>query len=333
MAKFANLTFTSQGTQMLVQAQNSHTLTFTCGKLGSGVLADSDDIYNFTDLKSPKMTLPIVSVDDSNEEKLVLTFDTSNTELEEGFVSREIGIFAKLDNGSETLYAYSNAGNNYDYIPSKDTPSDENRLVVNLVVSSSANISVQIDKSIVYTHKSDVEEMIAAHDASDTAHESRFKLFEKIADLGNDIIKKLALTTAITAITALETGSWFGQLLKMVLTASGVKYNIAQNGYVCLGSFFGGLIIQWGTATKEYSNGIMTWEYPITVTKVLKILTEEAYPTSWLQNPSVIYASISAPSDNSIGLAAANIITLSVTSGGSVSLSSHTTACFMIGVI
>lgn len=245
MAKFANLTFTSQGTQMLVQSQNSHTLTFTCGKLGSGVLADSDDISKFTDLKSPKMTLPIVSVDDSNEDKLVLTFDTSNTELEEGFVSREIGIFAKLDNGSEALYAYSNAGNNYDYIPSKDTPSDENRLVVNLVVSSSANISVQIDKSIVYTHKSDVEEMIATHDASDTAHETRFKLFEKISDFGNDIIKKLALTTAITAITALETNSWFGQFLKMVLTASGVRYNIAQNGYVCFGSFFGGLIIQW----------------------------------------------------------------------------------------
>lgn len=247
MAKFANLTFTSQGTQMLVQAQNSHTLTFTCGKLGSGVLTDTDDISKFTDLKSPKMTLPIVSVDDSNEEKLVLTFDTSNTELEEGFVSREIGIFAKLDNGSEALYAYSNAGNNYDYIPSKDTPSDENRLVVNLVVSSSANISVQIDKSIVYTHKSDVEEMISTHNASDTAHETRFKLFEKIADFGNDIIKKLALTTSITAITALETGSWFGQLLKMVLTASGVKYNIAQNGYICFGSFFGSLILQWGS--------------------------------------------------------------------------------------
>ena len=258
MAKFANLTFTSQGTQMLVQAQNSHTLTFTCGKLGSGVLTDTDDISKFTDLKSPKMTLPIVSVDDSNEEKLVLTFDTSNTELEEGFVSREIGIFAKLDNGSEALYAYSNAGNNYDYIPSKDTPSDENRLVVNLVVSSSANISVQIDKSIVYTHKSDVEEMISTHNASDTAHETRFKLFEKIADFGNDIIKKLALTTAITAITALETGSWFGQLLKMVLTASGVKYNIAQNGYVCLGSFFGGLIIQWGRYNSDTIQG-----YPI----------------------------------------------------------------------
>ena len=271
---------------MLVQAQNSHTLTFTCGKLGSGVLADSDDISKFTDLKSPKMTLPIVSVDDSNEEKLVLTFDTSNTELEEGFVSREIGIFAKLDNGSEALYAYSNAGNNYDYIPSKDTPSDENRLVVNLVVSSSANISVQIDKSIVYTHKSDVEEMIATHDASDTAHETRFKLFEKIADFGNDIIKKLALTTAITAITALETNSWFGQLLKMVLTASGVKYNIAQNGYVCLGSFFGGLIIQW---IYSYDSGTTTVHLPITmVTPLIALISGIGHATNTFQRETIL---------------------------------------------
>lgn len=262
MAKFPSLTFTEQGLQMLVQAQNSHKLTVTSGKLGSGVLADSDDISKFTDLKAPKMTLPITKVDDSNPEKIVLTFDTSNTALEQGFISREIGIFAKLDDGAEALYAYSNAGNNYDYIPSKDTPSDENRLVVNLVVSSSANISVLIDKSIVYTHKSDVEEMIAAHDASDTAHENRFKLFEKIADFGNDIIKKLALTTAITAITALETNSWFGQLLKMVLTASGVKYNIAQNGYVCLGSFFGSLILQWGYNASSAKDWVIT--YPLT---------------------------------------------------------------------
>lgn len=274
MAKFANLTFTSQGTQMLVQAQNSHTLTFTCGKLGSGVLADSDDISKFTDLKSPKMTLPIVSVDGSNKEKLVLTFDTSNTELEEGFVSREIGIFAKLDNGSERLYAYSNAGNNYDYIPSKDTPSDENRLVVNLVVSSSANISVQIDPSIVYVHKSDVEDMLATHNASGTAHETRFKLFEKIADFGNDIIKKLALTTTISAISALQTNSWFGQLLKMVLTASGVKYNIASNGYICFGSFFGNLILQWGTVSIPASNKgreEIVVPFPITVNAVVNV--------------------------------------------------------------
>ena len=173
MAKFPSLTFTQKGMQMLVQAQNSHTLTFTCGKLGSGMLTDSDDITAFADLKAPRMTLPIVKKDDSNPEKIILTFKTSNTELAEGFVSRELGIFAKLDGGAETLYSYSNAGNNYDYIPSKDTPSDENRLEVSLIVSSAANIAVQINSSIVYVHKSDVEEMIASHNASENAHSNR----------------------------------------------------------------------------------------------------------------------------------------------------------------
>lgn len=177
---------------MLVQAQNSHTLTFTCGKLGSGMMADSDDITAFTDLKAPKMTLPIVKKDDSNPEKIVLTFNTSNAELAEGFVSRELGIFAKLDGGAETLYAYSNAGANYDYIPSKDTPSDENRLVVNLVVSSSATIDVKIDESIVYAHMSDVSEKIAVHDADESAHEALMKkIYFELDDQG-DIMPKLA---------------------------------------------------------------------------------------------------------------------------------------------
>lgn len=173
MAKFPSLTFTQKGLQMLVQAQNSHTLTFTCGKLGSGILADSDDISSFTDLKAAKMTLPIVKADDSNKEKLVLTFNTSNTSLAEGFVARELGIFAKLDSGTETLYAYSNAGNNYDYIPSKDSPSDENRLVVSLMTSSTASIAFTIDGSIVYAHMSDVTEAIAKHNANETAHSNR----------------------------------------------------------------------------------------------------------------------------------------------------------------
>mgnify|MGYP003368404192 CR=1 FL=1 len=293
MAKFPSLTFTEKGLQMLVQAQNSHTLTFTCGKLGSGALDANDDISKFTDLKAPKMTLPITKKDDSNPEKIVLTFDTSNTSLEQGFVSREFGVFAKLDSGEETLYAYSNAGNDYDFIPSKDTPSDENRLEVSLVVSSSANVNVNVDPSIVYAHVSDVNETVEKHNTSDDAHsnlfklfakltdlkthneaedahENRFKLFEKIESLGDDIVKKLALTTAITAITALETGSWFGQLLKMVLTASGVKYSIAQNGYVCLGSFFGGLILQWGN-TGTPSGYAAVAELPISCTILVAV--------------------------------------------------------------
>lgn len=303
---------------MLVQSQNGHTLTFTKGKLGSGVLTDSDDITKFTDLKAPKMELPVVKKDDSQKEKIALTFNTSNTALKEGFISRELGVFAKLDDGEETLYAYSNAGNDYDYIPNKDTPTDENRLVVNIIVSSSANINVLVDGSIVYAHMSDLDERlqvtttagkpasmdekglwveiksglkailhrwnkttktydtihpetetsqitdfdtavngkINAHNTSGAAHSTLFNQCEKTSRLANDIVTKLAQTTAISVISALQTNSWFGQLLKLVLNASGMKYLIDTNGYICFGSFFGGLIIQWGNydSTSTYKD-------------------------------------------------------------------------------
>ena len=307
MAKFPSFTFTAAGTQMLVQAQNGHTLTFTSGKLGSGVLSDSDDITKFTDLKSAKMTLPITSKDDSNPEKLILTFDASNTSLEEGFVSREIGIFAKLDSGDEQLYAYSNAGNNYDYIPSKDTPTDENRLVVSIVVSSSASINVQVDGSIVYVHKSDVESLIAEHNESETAHENLLMVTStadkpasmsdrglwveikdglksilhrwnkttnsydilhpetessQITDWHSGIMESLASKTLGTVVDAITTDSVLGKLIKLLLDASGVKYLIDTNGYVCFGSLFGGLIIQWGSFACG-TDGIAQISFPI----------------------------------------------------------------------
>lgn len=67
----------------------------------------------------------------------------------------------------------------------------------------------------------------------------------QITDFGKGLLNQLAATTAQSVISALQTNSWFGQLLKLVLNASGVKYNIDTNGFVCLGSFFGGLTIQW----------------------------------------------------------------------------------------
>lgn len=269
MAQFPTLQFTQQGLQMLIQAQNNHTLTFTCGKLGSGTLGDSEDPSAFTDLKTPKMTLPITNVDDSNPEKLVLTFDASNTGLEEGFISRELGVFAKLDEGAETLYAYSNAGNNYDYIPNKDTPSDENRIVVNLVVSSSANIQVTIDASIVYVHRADVEKMISEHDNDADAHRSlaltindllaptadKNTLVNLLSNIANMLTKitgkddwKAGPAASIAAILSNLQGSlavnWDSN--KFTVPALGVSGLMAQNGYVNFGKLFGGLIVQWG---------------------------------------------------------------------------------------
>ena len=46
-------------------------------------------------------------------------------------------------------------------------------------------------------------------------------------------------------VSTLTSDSLFATLLKKAMTALGVKYLAAQNGYVCLGDIFGGIIIQW----------------------------------------------------------------------------------------
>ena len=112
-------------------------------------------------------------------------------------------------------------------------------------------------------------------------------------------LKKLALTTTITVINALQTNSWFGQLLQMVLNASGVKYSMAQNGYICLGSF-GSLIIQWGTETIINNSGIavtMPLAYADTTYKILithnnGVLSSSVVPLSvGYINPTYFYVS------------------------------------------
>lgn len=62
----------------------------------------------------------------------------------------------------------------------------------------------------------------------------------------------MASTALGTLVSTLTSDSLLATMIQKVLTATGVKYNIAQNGYVCFGSLFGGLIIQWGVTT--YNN-------------------------------------------------------------------------------
>lgn len=80
--------------------------------------------------------------------------------------------------------------------------------------------------------------------------------YKKITDWNEGIVATLASTALGTLVSTLTSDSLLATMIQKVLTATGVKYNIAQNGYVCFGSLFGGLIIQWGLLAEEQ------WVYP-----------------------------------------------------------------------
>lgn len=241
MANYPKILMTTRGLSLISEANaTNQALIFTKIMLGDGDIG-GDSIRNLTALKNPKMELTLSGGTNLGNGQFQIRASCSNAGLNTGFFAREVGVYAKVGtSGNEKLIAYTNGGNFVDYIPDKSTPIDSQIFKIDIVVGDVENLTVQV-KDETFLTQAELDE----HNRNAGAHENRFSLYEKIGSLGKDVINKLALTTTIPAISALQKNSWFGQLLKMVLTASGVKYHIADNGYVCLGSFFGGLIIQW----------------------------------------------------------------------------------------
>lgn len=281
MANYPKILMTTQGLSLISEANaTGQALTFSKVLLGDGNL-EGDSIRSLTQLKGPKLELAVTGGTNLGSGQFQIRAVCSNASLDAGFFAREVGVYAKVGaTGVEKLIAYTNGGNFVDYIPDKSVPIDSQIFKIDIAVGDTESVTVQV-KDETYLIKAEMDE----HNASGSAHENRFKLFEKVSELGDDIIQKLALTSAITAVTAMQTNSWFGQLLKMVLTASGVRYNIAQNGYVCLGIFFGGLIMQWGSN----EHGWVT--FPIAFNSFRKIITNHQ-GTAYFDSRAVEYNSL-----------------------------------------
>lgn len=303
MPNWNGLVLTKKGQLLQAKVGTGVVLALTKMKLGSGVLPNGTSLEDLTDLVAPEQNVGIASKEVLTDQKICkISATITNIGLSAGYYVRELGVFANDPDDGEILYAVT-SDSAPDYLPPEGgSTAVSQEFAVYIAASNASDVNVSIDPGALAT-MGYVETAITDHNSLATAHENRFKLFEKIADFGNDIIKKLALTTAISAITALETNSWFGQLLKMVLTTSGVRYNIARNGYVCLGSFFGGLIIQWVNALASDTNvghdftlplSCSVYAYSIchkgTTPGATGIENRKAFDTGWTDAPVWIIA-------------------------------------------
>lgn len=278
MANWQGFTLTEKGLNLQAKINAGlATLNFTKISIGSGSSNSS-----LTDLVKREKDLTIASCTvDGSIVKLVSTL--TNTGITKPFKERELGLFATDPDDGEIMFAYM-TDTDPDTMPAEGSATVvSKRMTLNLTFSNTGNVSAVLDSGQLVTF-ADIK--TATNDAEfDDNSDSKitstswvrgilnnWKSFKisQVSDFAEGIIQKLALTSTVTAINALQTNSWFGQLLKMVLTTSGVKYNIAQNGYVCLGSFFGGLIIQWGLIPDHTGHYIAT--LPVAVSEGILVL-------------------------------------------------------------
>ena len=122
MAIFGGVELTNAGKILLAKAMTGKTLKFTKGYAGSGTLPEGQSIAELTDLISPRREMDITNMEvpaDIGVAKITLML--TNKDLIQGFMLREIGLFAEdPDTGESVLYCYCNAGDTGDPIPGQD---------------------------------------------------------------------------------------------------------------------------------------------------------------------------------------------------------------------
>lgn len=254
MASFPPVTMTTEGLNMIAKASSGNSqdrLIITKVKLGDGV--SEGNIRDYTDVISSKKEVTLAEWEDRGDGRFRYTFIYNNEGVKTGFYHREIGLFAKNgDSGTEKLIAYSNAGSYPGYIDDETKEIPYQRLMINIGVGDTDNVSGQVDASNAVTI-----EMLNEHDADENAHDNLIKRLFGSATIESvktsvqswckeSIASLLGISSATTDNIKSKIKSWAQEQIESWLETLGIRYNIAQNGYICLGKLFGDAIIQWG---------------------------------------------------------------------------------------
>ena len=235
MADFGGTILTNLGRNLLAKALTGAQLTFTKVQLGDGVWDSSISPENLTSLISPKIDLPIQDLQIMGDGTAMLRVVLTNTGLQEGFFTRELGIFAQDPDLGEILYAVAYA-QNPDFIPADGVTKVENVIDIITVVSNAQNVSAIISDTVILATKEDIHN----HNQDINVHQDiRNALLQKAnADLSN--ISSLGKILDLDGL-----GSGLDADLVRGLPAD-FSFSFGNSGYQKLPS---GLIIQWGTAT------------------------------------------------------------------------------------
>ena len=109
---------------------------------------------------------------------------------------------------------------------------------------------MSILKSILHHYNKTTKSYDTLHPETESA---------QITDWNQGIVNTLASTALGGLVSTLTSDSLLAKMIQKVLEATGVKYSLGQNGYVCFGSLVGNLIIQWGRVSGT-PNDYFIWD-------------------------------------------------------------------------
>lgn len=183
---------TYAGLNALAKCQQDKELHFTRVVMGDGTISEDQDIRQLSGLVSPRLVLPIKSIKITGTGTTVLETELKNTNLDKGFIAREVGIFIydpdtvtkkEVDgktvyDGTEILYAVRNTGDNSDYVPAGGG-SDVWNVIYDIVtvIDQAENVTANINGDVAYLTRVD----FAEHEDSSSPHPNFMRMGDEVS--------------------------------------------------------------------------------------------------------------------------------------------------------
>ena len=170
-----NSLYTNVGTDMMSEVLSGATMTITKAVGGAGTTA-AESLAALTDVKDQKQTLKILGIEDAsdstgNDAGKRIKIQITNGDVEAGYILHQVGVYAKLTDGDETLLFIMQDDRGVE-IPSHTENSD---FVIELfgvmAISNVANIKVTVDPSAVASVKMVNEKVAQANTKIDKTKE------------------------------------------------------------------------------------------------------------------------------------------------------------------
>lgn len=152
-----NSLYTNVGTKMMSEMLSGATMTITKAVGGAGTTA-AESLAALTDVKDQKQTLKILGIEDATDSSgsdagKRIKIQITNGDVETGYILHQVGIYAKLADGEETLLIIMQDDRGVE-IPSHTENSDfEIELYGIMAISNVANIEVTVDPNAVASVK------------------------------------------------------------------------------------------------------------------------------------------------------------------------------------
>lgn len=147
---------TKEGKRMLAAAQAGEVLGFSKVSLGDGEPLSLEFMEEMTGLISPKDSFPVNSVKNNGDGTVSIECVLDNSDVEERYFIREIGLYAKDPTKGEVLYAVCSCGDAADLFSSKSDKALSIVLEIRIEIGNAKNVTFILDDSLVWVTRKEV---------------------------------------------------------------------------------------------------------------------------------------------------------------------------------